>query len=191
MNYFSEENGSLIFRENGETVMVTPWGTNSLRVRSVILGEIRETEAALLPKEEISGGVIHLEEDGMSAVITNGAIAAKLIVQPWGRALQITFTDADGKVLLQEIENGGALQLKARQFKTLPGGSFRLKASFLSDPKEKIYGMGQYQQERMNLKGCSLELAHRNSQASIPFYVSSLGYGFLWNNPPSARCISG
>ena len=35
----------------------------------------------------------------------------------------------------------------------------------------------------MNLKGCSLELAHRNSQASIPFYVSSLGYGFLWNNP--------
>lgn len=43
--------------------------------------------------------------------------------------------------------------------------------------------MGQYQQERMNLKGCSLELAHRNSQASIPFYVSSLGYGFLWNNP--------
>lgn len=42
--------------------------------------------------------------------------------------------------------------------------------------------MGQYQQERMNLKGCNLELAHRNSQASIPFYVSSLGYGFLWHN---------
>lgn len=35
----------------------------------------------------------------------------------------------------------------------------------------------------MNLKGCNLELAHRNSQASIPFYVSSLGYGFLWHNP--------
>ena len=34
----------------------------------------------------------------------------------------------------------------------------------------------------MNLKGCNLELAHRNSQASIPFYVSSLGYGFLWHN---------
>ena len=34
----------------------------------------------------------------------------------------------------------------------------------------------------MNLKGCNLELAHRNSQASVPFYVSSLGYGFLWHN---------
>lgn len=34
----------------------------------------------------------------------------------------------------------------------------------------------------MNLKGCNLELAHRNSQVSIPFYLSDLGYGFLWNN---------
>ena len=52
----------------------------------------------------------------------------------------------------------------------------------MSNPGEKIYGCGQYQQEVMDLKGCSLELAHRNSQASVPFYVSSLGYGFLWHN---------
>lgn len=38
------------------------------------------------------------------------------------------------------------------------------------------------QQEIFDLKGCNLELAHRNSQASIPFYISSLGYGFLWHN---------
>jgi len=35
----------------------------------------------------------------------------------------------------------------------------------------------------LNLKGYTLELAQRNSQVSIPFYVSSAGYGFLWNNP--------
>ena len=28
-----------------------------------------------------------------------------------------------------------------------------------------------------------LELAQRNSQVSVPFYLSSIGYGFLWNNP--------
>ena len=103
-------------------------------------------------------------------------------VQPWGNALQMTFRNQKGEVLLKEISNGGALSLRARHYKTLPGGNFHLKASFVSDPEEKIYGMGQYQQERMNLKGCNLELAHRNSQASIPFYVSSLGYGFLWHN---------
>ncbi|MCT7861248.1 MAG: family 31 glucosidase, partial [Lactobacillus crispatus] len=30
---------------------------------------------------------------------------------------------------------------------------------------------------------CHLELAQRNSQTTIPFYLSNKGYGFLWNNP--------
>ena len=34
LHYFEERKGSLIFRENGETVMVTPWGRDSLRVRA-------------------------------------------------------------------------------------------------------------------------------------------------------------
>ncbi|MFQ7549139.1 MAG: hypothetical protein ACLRMZ_00925 [Blautia marasmi] len=46
--------------------------------------------------------------------------------------------------------------------------------------------MGQYQQKFLNVKGAELELAHRNSQASVPFALSSLGYGFLWNNPAVA-----
>ena len=49
--------------------------------------------------------------------------------------------------------------------------------------EEKIYGMGQYQQDCLDLKGCTLELAQRNSQASVPFMVSNLGYGLLWHNP--------
>ena len=51
--------------------------------------------------------------------------------------------------------------------------------------------MGQYQQPYLNLKGCDLELAQRNSQASVPFLVSSLGYGFLWNNPAVGRAVLG
>lgn len=43
--------------------------------------------------------------------------------------------------------------------------------------------MGQYQQPWLDLKGCTLELAQRNSRASVPFMQSSLGYGLLWNNP--------
>lgn len=26
LKFFEEQNGSLVFRENGETIMVTPWG---------------------------------------------------------------------------------------------------------------------------------------------------------------------
>jgi alpha-D-xyloside xylohydrolase len=75
----------------------------------------------------------------------------------------------------------------------IPGtGNYRLAARFeCVDPDEKIYGMGQYQQPYLNLKGMDLELAHRNSQASVPFAVSSLGYGFLWNNPAVGRATFG
>lgn len=179
MNFFEKQGDSLIFRENGETVMITPWGQNSFRVRATILEEIQDNSVALLEPKK-SEPIIQIE--AMKAFIQNGNITAELVVQPWGNALQITFKNQKGEVLLREISNGGALTLKARHFKPLQGGSFKLKASFESNPNEKIYGMGQYQQEKMNLKGCNLELAHRNSQASIPFYISSLGYGFLWHN---------
>ena len=42
MQYFENQNGSLIFRENGETVVVSPWGADSLRVRSTILGDVTD-----------------------------------------------------------------------------------------------------------------------------------------------------
>ncbi|WP_353939244.1 TIM-barrel domain-containing protein [uncultured Limosilactobacillus sp.] len=48
---------------------------------------------------------------------------------------------------------------------------------------EKIYGMGQRQEKQLNYKGCILELAQRNTQATVPFVLSNRGYGFLWNNP--------
>lgn len=179
MQYFEIQNDSLIFRENGETVMVSPWGPDSLRVRSTILGDIEDSSAALL-QPAFSQSDISVED--MKAVITNGKIRAELVVQPWGNNLQITFYNQKNEILLQEIPNGGALCLRPRSFQALHGGGYSLKATFVSNPSEKIYGMGQYQQEAMNLKGYNLELAHRNSQASIPFYISSLGYGFLWNN---------
>ena len=179
MQYFERQNDSLIFRLNGETVMVSPWGEDSLRTRAALFNELSDNSPALLSPAK-SEPVIELGE--RQAVITNGKIHAVLSLQDWGDELQISYYNQKGELLLQEIPNGGALFLKARRFQSLPGDSFFLTASFVSNPSEKIYGMGQYQQETLNLKGCNLELAHRNSQASIPFYVSSLGYGFLWNN---------
>lgn len=183
MQYFGEWDGKLIFRDNGETVQFEAWGTDGIRVRSRMMGDMEEFESALTEEVEKKNPVIAIAEDGRSADLINGKIRAHLHLQRWGNCLQTTFYNEKGEVLLKEIPNGNALCLRARYYRTLSGGSYYLKASFESDPQEKIYGMGQYQQERMNLKGCNLELSHRNSQASIPFYVSDLGYGFLWNNP--------
>jgi len=181
MEFFQVTEKVIYFRNEGELLKIEGWGKNSLRVQSSLMDQIPSGESALLPQEDRDVKI--RVEDMRHASIQNGSIRAELFVQEWGNALQITFCDETGKVLLREISGGGALTRKARFFQALPGGGYRLKASFEADPDEKIYGMGQYQQEIWDLKGCNLELAHRNSQASVPFYLSSEGYGFLWHNP--------
>ena len=87
-----------------------------------------------------------------------------------------------------------AIEVKSREFRAHGTGAseyhlfYRMESQ---DSNEKIYGMGGYQQPFLNLKGLDLELAQRNSQASVPFFVSSLGYGLLWNNPGIGRAIFG
>ena len=76
------------------------------------------------------------------------------------------------------------LRVTAREMKHVMGSdAYELTARFEAYDDEKIFGMGQYQDRHLDKKGSTLELAHRNSQASVPFFVSSRGYGFLWNNP--------
>ncbi|WP_235182654.1 glycoside hydrolase family 31 protein [Gracilibacillus boraciitolerans] len=112
---------------------------------------------------------------------------------------KITFFNQHDEVLLQEYvrnrknikEFCSALKVDAREFKSNLGGDFQLTMRFESNPNEKLYGMGQYQQPYLDLKNCTLELAQRNSQASVPFALSSLGYGFLWNNPAVGQVTFG
>ena len=181
MQWFEEDQGSLIWRNHGETLKITPWGADSLRVQSVPMGEIEDTRYALLEPEMCADTEICL--DGETASIRCGRLTAGITMDGWHHYATITFRNQDGKVLLQETSPANALSLKSRKFDPQLGGDYALTATFEGRDGEHIYGMGQYQEEQLDWKGCTLEMAHRNSQASVPFYISSLGYGFLWHNP--------
>ena len=86
------------------------------------------------------------------------------------------FRAYDGTVSRESL----CLKIFNREWKGIVGGSeYSLNVKFESTKDEKIFGMGQYQQDCMDLKGCVLELAQRNSQISVPFAASSLGDGLL------------
>ncbi|HEX2945966.1 MAG TPA: TIM-barrel domain-containing protein [Clostridia bacterium] len=184
MEIYHAEGNKLVWSYNGERLVIEPWSGNSLRVRSVMMGEILDTDFALLPADYCDAQIEIREK---TASITNGKIKAVLEEIAWTKGCRISYYNQSGKLLLQELGNHGALSLQARKFKPIIGGDFRLTASFESNENEKLYGMGQYQQEIMDIKNCSFELAHRNSQASVPFVLSSLGYGFMWHNPAVGR----
>lgn len=186
---FFERNGNaLCYRYGAERLRIEPWGKNALRVRAWKQAEPDPQDWALLPQDGCDS-VIEVREDGGS--IVNGNIRAELNLIG-----KLTFYNQKGEVLLEEYlrdrrdmfgSTCSSLNVEAREFKPIIGGDYRLTARFISNPKEKLYGMGQYQQAFLDLKGADLELAQRNSQASVPFLLSSLGYGFLWNNPAVGR----
>ena len=201
MVYIAEN--KLIREYDGERMMIEAYGENSLRVRVTRLKDFPEENWALIPQPE-QGAKITLTQNekeaetqkvnseerivGDGAVMENGKIRVIL-----NKAGKLIFENSEGKTLLRELEcdRHSSLGIRTRELKTLSGGNFKASLKFESDPAEKLFGMGQYQNGVFNLKGSMLELAQRNSQASVPFVVSSLGYGFFWNNPAVGRASFG
>jgi len=194
MAVFEKEPNRLVFRFDAERLWIEPWGPNGLRVRSTKQAAMPGENWALLPDKSERNAIIRISET--EASIRNGKITA--VITKGGL---ITFRNSAGQKLLEEYSRNrrdlfartcSALEVEAREFKPILCGDYHLTVRFESlDEQERIYGMGQYQQPYLNLKGAQLELAQRNSQASVPFALSSLGYGFLWNNPGVGRAVFG
>lgn len=180
MSFFTKSENYIEYHNAGETLRIAAWGENSLRVVSVPSGPLDMSSSALKDQAPVN---VQIQTDEETAVIKNGKISALIDTRGWNSAAVVTFFNDKNEILLKEMDGGGALIRRARKFSPYIGGDFRLKVTFEANKDEKIYGMGQYQQDILDLKGCNIELAHRNSQASIPFYVSSKGYGFFWHNP--------
>ena len=182
---------------NGKTLQIIPWG-HGLRVCDSF-SKVDNNWA--LTEKVTKQANFNVTYNDNSAVIINGQ--TKAVVDKDGK---ITFYNLNGDLLLEEFwrfrkkgikqvdgttfvdENMlnnfvSALKISGREFKPVIGGDYQVNVRFEANDDEKIFGMGQYQQKQLNLKGCQLELAHRNSQASVPFMLSNKGYGFLWNNP--------
>lgn len=192
-----EEEGKLVFHYDDHTLWIQPWGPNAFRVRATKLCQMPTEDWALSEKISDTSNDVSIDTPkDKPATITNGKIKAEV-----SQRGKIIMHDSTGKKLLEEYARHrldlqdpkcSALAIEARELKGIAGGDFHTTMRFESlDPDEKIYGMGQYQQPYLNLKGTDVELAQRNSQASVPFALSSLGYGLLWNNPAIGRAVLG
>ena len=73
MRYFTRQENGIVFRANGETVVVSPWGRDSLRVRAVQMADVRDDRFALLePCQDDHEVEITLDDE--RAVLQNGRI---------------------------------------------------------------------------------------------------------------------
>lgn len=199
------ENDRLVIASGTSELWLEPWGRDSFRVRMTAQPKMDENDWALTEQvekcplqvqvEEIDNTdpwyageeYAHYHQTGKIYTVKNGKITARISPEGW-----ISYYNQRGELLTEEYWRNRnrinrycvPLRIDARELKPIPASTdYELTARFEAFDDEKIFGMGQYQQKSLNHKGAVLELAHRNSQASVPFYVSSRGYGFFWNNP--------
>ncbi len=107
---------------------------------------------------------------------------------------EVWFTDASGKTILKERKGGGkafrpynCTQVHADGTpERYSGWSTRTVFENLN-PREGLYGLGQHQADEWNYKGRNEELFQYNTKVSIPFIVSSDGYGVLFDNYSLSR----
>lgn len=92
----------------------------------------------------------------------------------------VTFTDSAGNGLLSE--SGRAFEKLKNEHAQSGNSLYSVTQSFLFDRNEGLYGLGQHQSDEFNYIDKSEELFQYNTKVSVPFIVSTKGYGLLWDS---------
>lgn len=90
----------------------------------------------------------------------------------------LRFFDRQGTLLLSETP--GSRRLTPSKLGDEP--VFIAEQSFESPAGEHLYGTGCFQDGALDLRGLPRRLTQVNTQISLPFVLSSRGYGLLWHN---------
>src|ERR1700733_5324347 len=179
MGSFTQSGTALEWHGGHETVRIEPWGPNSLRIRGTLWQAIQDDLPGALLDAPSAGADIEVAAD--QATITNGGLTAEI-----SGSGQLRFLGAGSRELLAET-TPHFTGPPPRRYATTGGGTHHFEVLFNARDGERFYGLGQHQHGRLGQKGAVVELVQRNTEVSIPFLVSSLGYGFLWNHPGIGR----
>lgn len=177
----SADTSALYWRLNGEILKIEPWGPDGVRVRATNLPDFPDIPGALDAAPAAAPATVGIGEDRGS--LTNGKLRAEI----W----------ADGTLHFSNAQTGAALleeprpifnKPPARWYRPQQGSNLsKIEVAFRSTPSERVFGLGQHQHGLLDNKGAVIDLEQRNTEVCIPFYISTAGYGFLWNNPGVGR----
>ena len=158
---------------------------NIIRVQATSEERLPNKQKSLMIVSQTGSPQFSTSEEGNYYVIKAKNVAARIDKRD-GR---VSFFDADGKQLAAEAQGGktfskfrvpdreigiGTLTDEQRN-----GLSWTLR---FEDQREALYGLGQHQAEELNMKGKNEDLFQYNTKVSIPFVLSTKGYGILWDS---------
>lgn len=173
-NPHSDSNG-VTFQTASGTVRIEACGD---RVIHVIASRTSEIPGPIVPvvTQPCRATDVQVKLGSKEIRLSTGAITTVVNVATGA----VSFLSTDGQTVLAEPEDGGkAFDVPAlAEMKT-----WQVQQTFASPADEFQYGLGQHQEGIFNVRGVPIRLHQANTNISVPFLLSSKGYGLLWNNP--------
>jgi alpha-D-xyloside xylohydrolase len=101
--------------------------------------------------------------------------------------LQVYINQSSGKIAFYDLSNNLLLTESTRPSVFVPAmdvdkKTYTVKQLFKLSSSEGIYGLGQDQKGIMNYRNHRVSLQQSNMHVTIPFLLSTKGYGLLWDN---------
>jgi alpha-D-xyloside xylohydrolase len=180
-----------------ETLRVEPWGPDAIRVRCRVGPILDGLPGALLERTDATGPVPC--PPGPPEAVSTRITATSARLRCGRVTAELTAGGSDhGQATLRFVSTGTGGELLAerpihfwwpgpRLFTPTGNGYHRLEQMFASYEGERLYGLGQHGHGMLDQKGAVLDLVQRNGEVTIPFLLSSRGYGLLWNSPAIGR----
>lgn len=167
-SYRQTGKGVICITRDGE-LQILPLGDNAVRVR------FHREQVHHFPEwVYVDSGVPAFAVDDGKECLTVCLKGMKVVINKGSG--QIAYVSPDGKPVLRE-DSRRLADSSVQGEKT-----FCAEQSFFSPTNECLYGLGQFQDGYLNVRGLTRRLTQVNTQIAIPFVLSSEGYGLLWNN---------
>ncbi len=161
---------------SGCNLEVSALSANALRVRVQKNGEFTEQPELIYTAADTLPITLEKKQgaDG-DIVISPKSFSSKQIISLTvdGKNGNLSFF-SNGKELLQSNVN--------KLVVPDAGQAGKAEITFDAPENEYIFGLGQFQDDVLNLRNQPRRLIQVNTQASVPMIYSSRGYGLLWHN---------
>jgi alpha-D-xyloside xylohydrolase len=164
---------------------LSPWAANSVRVQVAAPGNAVADPPLMALRDDgpppVPAAAVSRSADGQT--ITNGNLRVDIDA---ATGLVTATRVSDSAVLLKQT----ALTFAAPNVPVTRAGSASATVTFAGTPGEKVFGLGEHRTGKVQQMPYAKRFADsqdygqsHGSDVSIPWYASSLGYGFVWNSP--------
>ena len=191
-----------IVDRNGSLVSVEPYAPGIVRV-TIATDRVQATTPpgyGIVAKGDAAGWTHRADATGDHFV--SGDLAVTVAAQPWPKPpsqMERYFAPSLPPVSIDLALPGGHGLTRMTGWDMAPHDvagehTFRVGATFADTPDTHYYGLGQYQDGVLDLRGRTIDCRHDYDRPSgeavcVPFMVTDKGYAILWDNP-SATTVS-